>query len=63
MLSLEDRTQRNKESLKKAQHNLRIRKLLKKLNDNVAFKRFPYARIEKYDIKYNNETKCYFIPV
>jgi hypothetical protein len=48
------------EQMKESQKKLRAKKILNKLNNN-EYKRIPNSALEKNNIKYNNETKTYFI--
>lgn len=60
MDSVEDKKLKIRASVKKAQQELRKRTLLKKLNEGFEFKRFPYARVVKYNISYDKDSKTYF---
>jgi hypothetical protein len=49
-----------KEQTKKAYQNRSIMKLIKKLNSDVEFERFPYARLKKLGIIYDIVEKKYY---
>lgn len=48
------------EKMRVIQRKHGLRKLLEKLN-NKSFERFPYARIEKYGIKYDKDKDFFYI--
>jgi hypothetical protein len=55
--------EKNKEKMKmqikeKQPNNLR-RKIIKKLNDN-EYSRLPYTKLDKYNIKFDEDKKIYF---
>ena len=56
----EENKEKIMEQLKKSQEKSRIRKLVKQLNNN-EYKRIPYSKIDKYNIKFNDETQKYYI--
>lgn len=54
----EENKQKINAQSRNAQKILRVDKIIMSLNAN-KYKRFPYSKIKKYNIKYNESTKLY----
>ena len=58
----EEHKEVKKMQMKNAHQKSSVKNLVKKLNDpETKFERFPHGRIEKYNIKFDKETKKYYI--
>ncbi len=58
----EEHKDKIKLQIKNAHIKQSIKRLIAKLNDDAQkFERFPHGRIEKYNIKFDKETKKYYM--
>jgi len=58
----EDHKEKIKMQIKISHTKQSIKNLVEKLNDeNKSFARFPHGRIERYNIKFDKETKKYYL--
>lgn len=56
----EEHKEKIKKQVKEAKTREITRKIIKGLNEN-EYKRIPYSAIEKHNIKFNEETKKYYV--